>query len=76
MANKEQFEHLLKYKKEQRETHTNYIRGEMSNLVNDCDLYGYQIQIHDGYGNKTKYLRISKEHLREIKNILNHPFIN
>ena len=49
-----------------------YIRDEFSDLVSYCDTYGYQIKIHDGYGNKTKYLRITADQLHQIMGVLLH----
>lgn len=53
-------------------TENDYIRDEFSNLVSYCDTYGYQIKIHDGYGNKTKYLKITADQLHHIMEVILH----
>lgn len=47
-----------------------YENNELNNLVFPCETYGYNIQFTDGYGNKTKYLKIDARQFNEIKNII------
>lgn len=47
-----------------------YINNEFSNLVLNDNHYGYQFSIYDGYGNRTKFLRVDAYQLQQIKNIL------
>ena len=57
-------------------TENEYIRDEFNNLVPYCDRYGYQINIHDGYGNKTKYLKITADQLHQIMEVILHKQID
>jgi len=47
-----------------------YENTEINNLVYPCNTYGYNVQFTDGYGNKTKYLKIDAKQLEQIKNII------
>ena len=47
-----------------------YENTQINNLVYPCNTYGYNVQITDGYGNKTKYLKIDSEQLEQIKNTI------
>ena len=47
-----------------------YEKNQLENLVKDCPVYGYQIQVYDGYGNKTNWLRINSKQLEEIAKII------
>jgi hypothetical protein len=47
-----------------------YESEQIYNLVYPCNVYGYNIQITDGYGNKTKYIKIDAKQLEQIKNII------
>ena len=47
-----------------------YENTQINNLVYPCDVYGYNVQFIDGYGNKTNYLKIDAKQLKRIKNIL------
>ena len=47
-----------------------YENTQINNLVYPCNTYGYNVQFTDGYGNKTKYLKIDAKQLEQIKNIL------
>ena len=50
--------------------HNNYIESLFANLVLNDTTYNYNIKIHDGYGNSTRYLKIDANQLNQIKNIL------
>ena len=47
-----------------------YENTQINNLVYPCNTYGYNVQFTDGYGNKTKYLKINAKQLEQIKNII------
>ena len=47
-----------------------YENTQINSLVYPCNDYGYNVQFTDGYGNKTKYLKIDSKQLEQIKNII------
>lgn len=53
-----------------------YEKKQLENLVKGCPVYGYQIQVYDGYGNKTKWLRINSKQLEKISEILTNEANN
>lgn len=50
--------------------HNDYIENLFKDLVLNDTTYNYNIKIHDGYGNSTRYLKIDANQLNQIKDIL------
>lgn len=47
-----------------------YIQNEFKKLVLNDNYYKYQFSIYDGYGNRTKFLKIDANQLEQIRDIL------
>lgn len=69
MANKQQFEHLMKYKKEQRKQDSKYVVKQFDKLQKPSQ-YKYNLKIYDGHGNSTFFMGVNAQQLDKIKQIM------
>lgn len=51
-----------------KEINNDYVNSEFDKMVSTGNMY--QIQVYDEYGNKTKYLNITREQKDKIQDIL------
>ena len=69
MANKEQFEHLSSWKKEQRKQDSKYVVKQFDKLQKPSQ-YKYNLKIYDGHGNSTFFMGVNAQQLDKIKQIM------